>query len=305
MGFKVVKSGFLSIIQDYGRLGYGGQGLVQSGVMDEHAYAWSNRLLDNHFNDATIEITFGSFALKAKTNTFIAVTGADLDFKINNNPALMWRHIQVKNGDILTWDKPKKYGVRAYLAVKGGFDTQVFFSSRSVNLREHIGDKLNKDDTLPCASFNAKIHCPPTPEKYIPNYNQPLILRLLPSYQFNQFSASQHNLLFNQNYTISHANDRVGCRLDGAPMNIKKSTMISEGISYGSVEIATDGLPIILLKDAPTIGGYAKIGTVFSLDLAKLAQRQAGTKLRFEIITIHQAQKKRQQFNNFFTITPH
>jgi allophanate hydrolase subunit 2 len=73
-------------------------------------------------------------------------------------------------------------------------------------------------------------------------------------------------------------------------------------MSYGSVEIATDGLPIILLKDAPTIGGYLKIGTVFSLDLAKLAQKQTNTKVKFELINIQQAQAKRIKFNNFFAI---
>jgi len=79
--------------------------------------------------------------------------------------------------------------------------------------------------------------------------------------------------------------------------------MISEGISYGCVEIATDGLPIILLKDAPRIGGSPKIGTVFSLDLAKLAQKQPNTKLRFELIDMHQAQKQRKKFKQFFEIS--
>jgi allophanate hydrolase subunit 2 len=79
--------------------------------------------------------------------------------------------------------------------------------------------------------------------------------------------------------------------------------MISEGMSYGSVEIATNGLPIILLKDAPTIGGYLKIGTVFSLDLAKLAQKQPNAKVKFELMDIHQAQKERVKFNQFFEIS--
>jgi len=124
----------------------------------------------------------------------------------------------------------------------------------------------------------------------------------LPSYQFNEFSINQRDLFFNQTYTITNANDRTGCRLSGAPIVIKKERMISEGISYGSVEIATDGLPIILLKDAPSIGGYPKIGTVFSLDLAKLAQRQPNSKLRFELMSIRDAQKERKKFNDFFEI---
>jgi allophanate hydrolase subunit 2 len=112
----------------------------------------------------------------------------------------------------------------------------------------------------------------------------------------------QRELFFNQTYTISNANDRSGCRLNGTPIEFKKRKIISEGMSYGSVEIATDGLPIILLKDAPTIGGYLKIGTVFSLDLAKLAQKQTNAKVRFELMDIHQAQNQRIKFNQFFDI---
>gem|GEM_PF-6799493 len=85
MSFKVVKSGFLTTVQDYGRLSHGKHGMSQSGVMDEHAYCWGNHLLNNHFNDATVEITFGGVELETQIDTFIAVTGADLNFKINNN----------------------------------------------------------------------------------------------------------------------------------------------------------------------------------------------------------------------------
>ncbi|TEU19580.1 MAG: biotin-dependent carboxyltransferase [Gammaproteobacteria bacterium] len=301
MSFKVVKSSFLSTVQDYGRLTHGEHGMSQSGVMDEHAYAWANHLLNNHFNKAAVEITFGGLQLEAQVDTFIAVTGADLDFRVNDKSAQMWHGLQIHKGDVLSWGNPKS-GVRAYLAVKGGFDAPVLFDSRSVNLREHIGVKLAQGDELSCRSFDAATYRFISP-KYIPNYNQDITLRLLPTYQFNEFSINQRDLFFNQNYTITNANDRTGCRLSGAPIAIKKERMISEGISYGSVEIATDGLPIILLKDAPSIGGYPKIGTVFSLDLAKLAQRQPNTKLRFELINMHEAQKKRKKFNEFFEIS--
>ncbi|SMN11831.1 Allophanate hydrolase 2 subunit 2 [uncultured Candidatus Thioglobus sp.] len=298
MSFKVIKSGFLATIQDNGRFGHAQHGISQSGVMDEHAYAWANYLLDNHFNDAVIEITFGGLQLQAQDEAIIALTGADLDFKINNKPVALWHSIKIFEGDVLSCGYPKS-GVRAYLAVKGGFNTEIMFGSKSVNLREHIGTKLENQDTLNCKSFE-QCNYQVMPEKYRPNYSQNLILRVLPSYQFNDFNTAQKDVFFNQNYTISNANDRTGCRLNGTAIEIKEVAMISEGMSYGSVEIATDGLPIILLKDAPTIGGYAKIGTVFSLDLAKLAQRQANTELKFELISIDEAQKQRQKFNQFF-----
>ncbi len=300
MSFKVIKSGFLATIQDYGRFNHAKHGMSRCGVMDEHAYSWANYLLNNVFDDAVLEISFGAVELEAQLDVLIVVTGADLDFKINHKPATMWRSVQVHKGDTLSWAIPKS-GIRAYLAVKNGFDTKTLFGSKSVNLREHIGAKISQGELLNCVeSFDTNERLMPI--QYIPNYNKDITLRLLPSYQFNEFSMSQRDLFFNQTYQITNASDRTGCRLQGMPIILKHTKMISEGLSYGSVEITTDGLPIILLKDAPTIGGYPKIGTVFSLDLAKLAQKQPNTQLRFELININEAQEKRTVFNQFFEI---
>ena len=301
MSFNVIKAGFLSLVEDYGRFGFAEYGLSQSGVADEHAYCWANHLLDNNFNDAALEITFGDCELKALNDISIAVTGADLDFKINDEIQPLWQIINVKSADILTWSTAKS-GVRAYLAVKGGFQTAQLFNSRSVNLREQIGFKLENGDVLPYKSASVETAHQAMPSYFWPNYEQDLILRLLPTYQFEQFDQQQQDVFFNQCYTISSAYDRTGCRLEGRRIKESQPRMISEGISYGSVEITTEGFPIILLKDSPTIGGYPKIGTVFSLDLAKLAQRQSGSKVSFELMDIKTAQQKRRDFNTFFSI---
>ncbi len=300
MSFKVLKAGFLATIQDYGRLDHGAQGMSRCGAMDEHAYAWGNYLLDNPFNASAIEITFGAFELQATQACLIAVTGADLEFRINGVRAQLWHSLQISPGDHLSWGVPKS-GVRAYLCVRGGFNTQLLFGARSVNLREHIGRKIECGEVLKCDESSAAADRF-MPTEYLPNYSNEVVLRLLPSYQFSEFSINQRDLFFNQTYQVSNASDRSGCRLSGAPIALKRERMISEGMSYGSVEIANDGLPIILLKDAPTIGGYPKIGTVFSLDLSLLAQQQPGAKVRFTPITIDQAQTERLKFNRFFDI---
>ena len=300
MSFQVIKSGFLTTVQDYGRYAHGAHGMSRCGAMDEQAYCWANHLLDNTFDAATLEITFGGLELKALDDILIVITGADLDFRVNDKPAALWHSLQVRAGDKLTWGMPKS-GIRAYLAVKGGFKTPKFFGSRSVNLREHIGRQLRDNEVLDCQASNEAIDRFIAPS-YVPNYNTEVLLRLLPSYQFNEFSADQHELFFNQSYRIANASDRSGCRLEGAPITLKRKRMISEGMAYGAVEIATDGLPIILLKDAPSIGGYPKIGTVFSLDLALLAQKQPTTKVRFAPMNIADAQAQRAKFNRFFNI---
>lgn len=191
-------------------------------------------------------------------------------------------------------------GVRAYLAVQDGFKTTEYFNSRSVNLRENVGELIHVGDELPSKSSKPCDAGKAMPAWYKPNYQEPLSLRILASYQFDTFSEQQRQTLLGQTYKMGKASDRTGCRLEGKAIQNIPATMVSEGMTYGSVEITTFGLPIILLKDAPTIGGYPKIGTVFSLDLAKLAQRQPGSEVSFELVDIETAQQLRREFNHFF-----
>ena len=298
MSFKIINPGFSSSVQDYGRIGYKEYGINQSGPMDEIAYCEANRLLENDFKDAVIETAFGGLEIEVKINTFISVTGADLGFEINNKKMPIWKNIQVFKGDTLRWKKPVK-GVYSYLAIKGGFQTNILFGSRSTNTRESIGEALRKNDVLkskPCKFLTSQS------SKSIPEYDKKS-LRLIPTYQFEKFTSHQKKMFFEQVYTITNLSNRAGYRLKGKPIVLKDSGMISEGMSCGSVQVSNNGLPIILMKDAPTIGGYPKIGTIFSLDLSFLAQKKPNQKIHFELMDIEKAQSKRVIFNKYFGIS--
>lgn len=299
MSFRVTKPGFMSSIQDAGRFGLADKGIAQSGAADIHAFCWANYLLGNDTHAAVLEITFGACELEALADTKIAITGADFGFTLNGRHYANWHVLTVKKGDRLAW-RTSQNGVRAYLAVAGGFKTPVYFNSRSVNVREHIGWLIQTGDVLACSAQSKSVRTTAIPAWFKPNYHEVLTLRLLPSYQFEQFNLQQQQTLFGQLYEVDRGSDRTGCRLAGNPIEHVPDTMISEGIAYGSVEITSAGLPIILLNDHPTIGGYPKIGTVFSLDVAMLAQRHVGAKLKFELIDIDTAQHLRRTFNQFF-----
>lgn len=299
MSFKVIKPGFQTSVQDLGRFGLSHVGLSHCGAIDEHAYRWANYLLDNNQNDATLEITLGNCELEAKTETTICITGADLNFKINNKNKTNWQTHHIEKGDVLTWSTAKN-GMRAYLAVKDGLQTKVFFNSRSVNVREHIGRLIQTNDELLYKNFQEKHNSRSVPKEFIPNYQTPLTVRVLPSYQFESFSKQQREIFLNQNYILSNQSDRTGYRIQGNEIENIPTNLVSEGMCLGSVEITNAGLPIILMNDSPTIGGYPKIGTVFSLDLAQLAQRQANTEINFELINIEEAQNIKKEFLAFF-----
>lgn len=293
-GFKILHGGLFSTIQDQGRFGYTHLGMTHSGAMDQYAYKIGQKLLDNQ-NANAIEIMVG-LKLEVQTTTSIAITGADLNFKINGVLYPSWQTHAVKEGDLLSFDR-RISGQRAYLAVKGGFHVPKHYGSYSTTLKEGFGKKLEKNDILPCASTKV-IHTKRLKSELIPDYNQALTLRLLPSYQNHYFSKEAQEKFFSSEYEITMESNRMGAKLKGEAILTEKTNIISEGIAFGSVQIPKDGQPILLLNERQTIGGYPKIGTVLGSDCFKFSQLTIGSTLKFQPISLKTSKDKMIKFHH-------
>jgi len=123
---------------------------------------------------------------------------------------------------------------------------------------------------------------------------------IMSSFQHTQFSAAQHKIFYGQDYRIQAQADRVAYQLQGEAIPEIANTMISEPMATGAVQITQAGQPIVMMNEHPTIGGYPKIGTVFSLDLYKLAQKPARDTVRFMPCSREDAKKKLEVFEKFF-----
>tara|TARA_R110001599_G_scaffold83993_10_gene225756 strand:+ start:29520 stop:30443 length:924 start_codon:yes stop_codon:yes gene_type:complete len=296
MAFKVIKPGLLALVQDLGRHGHQSIGLTTGGPMDEVAFRWGNALLDNDPNCAQIEITFGMFTLEAQANTSIAITGADLGATLNDKSIPPWQTYAIKKGDILAFHQPV-WGLRAYLAVKGGFLCEPTLGSVATVMREKIGgltskgDKLKKGDSLSYhASHDHQQRA--VPRLAIPNYGNKEIPVIL-GYQYQSFSSLERANFFSSDYTVSSNSDRMGYRLEGKAVHTELKGIISEGIAYGAIQIPKDGQPIVLLRDRQTIGGYPKMGCVTRVGGGILAQQKPGDIIQFTPITVDQAEQER------------
>ncbi len=294
-GLLVLNAGMFATIQDRGRYGYTHLGICHSGAMDEYAYLCCQMLLNNHNHNA-IELMTG-LKLQATAQIQIAITGADLSFKINGISQPIWQTHQIQIGDILSFEK-RISGQRAYLAVKDSFVLEKKYKSYATTLKENIGTKLQRGDFLVCIP-SISYHIYRVVSK-IQKHQSPLILRVLLSYQESYFSKKMKEKFFNSLYEITLQSDRMGYRLQGQAITPSTSDIISEGIAFGSIQIPKDGQPIVLLKERQTIGGYPKIGTVLPIDCYKLAQADIGSKIKFEVIEITEAQKKLLTFNRYF-----
>lgn len=308
-GLRVIKAGFLTLLQDAGRSQVMHQGLAAGGAMDRHAWAWANRLLGNGYNTPSLEITFGGLQLESQVATRFAITGAEVAFTINGQPQPLWKSLNLQPGDKLQLDAPKT-GLRSYLAVSGGFTVpQNLGGSCATLVREGTGgqyengQKVAEGDLLPCKSLTAKelIQQPfKVPTNKIPDYKQPLVLDVILGAQVDRFPAASLARFFNEAYRISPQSDRMGARLDGPALEVLGERLISEGISLGAIQVTADGQPIILLNDRQTIGGYPKLGAVTPRSLDALAQGLPGSEVRFKPVSLYQAQLAEREFLQFF-----
>ena len=59
--------------------------------------------------------------------------------------------------------------------------------------------------------------------------------------------------------------------------------MVSEPVRVGSIQVPENGLPIVTLRDGPTVGGYPKLGVIAPDDISWLVQCRPGQKIRFQL----------------------
>ena len=145
----VWKTGVQALFQDLGRPGQAGQGISASGAMDRGALKQANALVGNPADCTCIELAYGGFEFEASGDSVVAVTGADVpltrvsrdaDGTLRRWPESNHAPLALSSGDRLAFGQPRA-GVRAYLAVRGGFDVEPVLGSRSTDTLSNVGPK--------------------------------------------------------------------------------------------------------------------------------------------------------------------
>jgi biotin-dependent carboxylase-like uncharacterized protein len=290
-------------VQASGRFGYQQFGVPVTGAVDPFAYRVANMLVGNREDAAVLETTVMGPRLEALAETDVAVTGGEAAVTLNNQDVETWRSFRVKRGDVLNIGQVKR-GCRSYVALTGGIDVPVVMGSRScyvgAALGGHQGRTLIKGDIL--KRVNGELLALPrqVPETLIPEYSSAISLRAVPGPQDDFFSPDGLNTFFGSEFVVSTKANRMGYRLRGPKIAHKAGvpeSIISEPSLPGGVQILPDGQAIILLVEQ-TVGGYTKIATVISTDIACVAQAKPGDKIHFEKVTLesaHDAYRDRQE----------
>lgn len=310
--FAVRNPGPMTTVQDLGRLAFLDRGVPLSGALDPFAGRVANLLVGNPEEAAVLEITVMGPTLEVLTPADIALTGADMGMTINRAPVRAWRTVRVNPGEVIRIPRAVN-GCRAYLAVTGGIDVPLMMGSRSTFVRAKIGGVegrgLIKGDILHRGAGSLLSRPREFPNEWIPQYAREIALRAVPGPQDDAFREGI-DAFFGASYEVTQQADRMGCRLRGAAVHRdagSPESIVTEPTMPGNVQVPADGQPIILLVEQ-TSGGYAKIATVITSDLPKVAQAIPGNTVRFERVTLENAhrlyqeqQKKLQQIRNYLT----
>lgn len=283
MSFKVLKAGPLTTIQDAGRTGQSHLGLSQGGPMDYRSFVIANKLVSNDNHAAALEITLGGLQMQCLESTNIALTGAFCPLFINGKAKANWQSHLVNKGDVVKVDFAA-LGVRAYLAFGGGIDSPTWFASQAIVVRENMGQALANGDVL---KLKESVTVKPKRLHFSeqPSLRDSATLDFVAGYQWQALKPEAQNSFLNTEYKVSAKSDRMGVQLTGEAIETGIKQIYSEGIATGSIQITGAGTPILLMRDAQTIGGYPKLGSITSASQDALAQLRQGATIKFSLIS--------------------
>ncbi len=277
---RVLETGVGISFQDRGRSGYLRFGVPIGGAMDQRAAAIANLLCGNAPDAVVLEVASQGACLEVLEPVVVAIAGADHVAGLS-----AWRTHTLSRGDLIQFNRAAP-GTWTYLALPGGFDAPHYLGSASANPRAGIGGIPGKGDLLAwdkplTPNFPAAIGTRWLVGEERPNYGDAVRIACHPGPQVGLFNEAARESFFGAAWRISQAVDRTGYRLEGTPLVVPSIEIESEPVLPGVIQVPRDGLPVIIMPDGPTVGGYLKIGVVAAEDLARIAQAGPGAEVQF------------------------
>ena len=287
MVIRVAKPGLLTTIQDEGRWGYQRFGVPVAGPMDRWSHRLANLLVGNRQSAATLEVTLVGPELEFQDRVLFAVTGARFELYLNGSAVPMNTTHVAHRGQRLVVGR-RLEGARAYVAVVGGFDVPIVMGSRAT----HVGSGMGGLNGRPLASGDRLRVGHEVSHTVQGGETRPAAFELPRHGARVRVILGPHDDLFGLNaietfiatrYLVTTQSDRMGYRLKGDRLQRPGGDdLISMAAPIGSVQVPPAGEPIILMADHQTSGGYPRIATIITADLAVVGQLSPSDGIEFE-----------------------
>ena len=297
----ILRSGSLTTVQDLGRAHHRQIGVSIGGALDLHAARVANLLVSNLENAALLEVTLGGLRLCFDDARTVAWCGGGFHARIAETDLPPGRVTFVRPEEELQIDASER-GCRAWLAFSGGIDLPLVLGSRSTDLRSGFGgcegralrdgDELSLGDAPSRSTNSARVASWGAPAEWAQTATRAPLVRVVRGSEWDEFTSDAQTSLLREPFTVSAKADRMGARLEGAELRrTNEVEMLSEAVAPGTIQVANDGQPIVLLGDCQTIGGYPKIAHVITVDLPVTAQLCPNDSVRFYEVSLAQARE--------------
>ncbi len=286
-------------LRDHGQRRWRRFGVPTGGPMDQASAAIANILVGNPADAAVLEFMLwgGTFEVAADSCR-LAISGGAFPISAAGRWMASNRSFQLRRGDLLRID-PAPQAVWGYLAVAGGFTAPQILGCAAADAGFNPGEPMSgaslKDHALP---LNAQSPAE-GPDQAIYRRGRPskTPIRVVLGPQDDMFDPADIRTFLNSTWRVTHQANRMGYRLEGPTLDASQgATFVSDGVVPGSIQVPGSGQPIVLLRDGPSTGGYLKIACVVTADLDAMAQCGPGARLRFEAITLREAQRLREMY---------
>ncbi len=309
MAIRIHKSGMFTTVQDLGRTQFLSSGVPQSGAMDSYSARMANLVLNNDADAATLEFTYGGAEIEITEDLLIAYSGDGAKWKLGKESLPTNRPIALKKGDHIKL-APTSSGSRTYLATASGWDVPEVMGSRSTYLSAKFG---GLDGRLIASEDELKANQPSDSQVKMLKYllsqkriytnwcvasgahsaSNPQIIRVTRGPEAGWFCDDEWRKWLANPFTVDRQSNRMGYTLKGS--TIKKDNtnqeLLSSAVSFGTIQITGSSLPILLMADCQTTGGYPRIAQVATVDLPICGQMKPGDQLIFKEITLIEAEK--------------
>ena len=270
-------------------------GVPRGGAMDAFALQALNAIVGNALDFAALEWALGGGTIRFQNDCVFAIGGAHVRATVAGQTMPSFTTCRAQAGDQLTVEQLTA-GRFLYIAFSGGIDVPLILGSRSTYLPGRFGGcngrMLASNDTLTLAPHPNStpvegFRCPP---ELLPRYESTAV-RITRGPHADLFDEAAWYTLTETEFAVSTASDRTGYKLNGKAVAQAPGNLPSDASCQGAIQIPGNGTPIVLMADAPTVGGYPKIAVVAEADLPILAQRSPGESVRFQLVTIEQSQR--------------
>jgi biotin-dependent carboxylase-like uncharacterized protein len=271
----VLSAGVQTTVQDLGRWGWARSGVPVAGALDPVALVAANRAVGNADGAAGLECVLRGPTLQADVDSWVCVVGAGW----TRGPERIAAGVPYRMGRL-------PYGLRCWVAVSGGIATELVLGSRSTDTLSGLGGVALRDgDVLPLGVASGVAGPAPEPAPGLPESEA--VLRLTAGPHADHLQRPVDGAVF----SVSASSDRTALRFTGIPLRRASGDIATVGVVPGALQLPPDGLPILLLANCQSTGGYPVVAVVCSADLRLAAQLRPGAVVRLESISVGRARE--------------